>query len=300
MTRFIYIFFFFGSLMHSMWSNSQIIQAGNYDCDDFLIDLESDDTLYSSLNMGHGFDSLFVDLNNDDIPDVKFEYNSWDGDQWGSSFDWKIIPLNANQVAFKNVEICTSNLDSIVVFERSMIKTFSKNETIDLNQNWVNSELFINYSASHAEQPNVGGYACSMFSTLESSSYIGIKLIDDEVISYGWLQLKFISHSDKLQQKLLVEKGASAKETEFPKQSILVYPNPAKNTISIQPKACNSEINKVLIMNLAGENVLSHQANEGISEMFIGNLASGLYFMYLFSDISNEINEANMIKFVVE
>jgi hypothetical protein len=59
----------------------------------------------------------------------------------------------------------------------------------------------------------------------------------------------------------------------------LVYPNPAKNEFQISDKIKSSDIKKIIIFNTYGEKMLESNLYSG--RVSIGNLAGGLYFIYI-------------------
>lgn len=232
----------------------------------YYFDITPDVTTEMSSTAGSAYNIFPIDFNNDGTEEYDFRWDDW-GTDWFMHFTFNDID---DQIALDGT---TTNM-----YGGRFVKKLAYNDPINSTLTWGTSypEPFIGESTLNSNFLDQG------------DKYIGLKFKLGNNVHYGWVLVNFQTYNST--RKLIIKSYAynsvpnapiaagqiSSNEIVINNQDkIAIYPNPAKDQITIQ----NSEFinNNYLIYNSIGQLVKQGKTETGIIEF--KDLENGVYFL---------------------
>jgi len=231
-------------------------------------------TLNPSSNPGSLFNLAPIDFNGDGDWEYKFRWDVFTAEWW--------MHMYSHETEYKFNIDGGSETDSF-----RYLKAMNKGESINSSLNWANS----------SDSPLVSVYFKPIFMNL-GDKYVGVKFLLDTNTHYGWVLISFDNSNNT--KKLIVKEYAYE---STPNKAIIagnkgnitgiddlflnnfsIYPNPAKNIITIDNKS-KIKISKIKIINLLGKEIKEvFISNTNSQTIDISKLTKGIYLICLFDN----------------
>lgn len=179
---------------------------------------------------GHPTTPYSIDVNNDNVEDFQFKTGghsnknpSYDSKNWSYSYYYKVIPLNNNRV------LVTKNNHPTPLYYHYIIKpqAYWSSSPEDFYYYYENSNTYVNESGiwEHVHNSYMGIQIITETDTL--FGWIGVRL---SYYQYPWgdlnLGFKFNGYAYQSISENIEEKSSNS--------DISVYPNPAKDYVSVE------------------------------------------------------------------
>lgn len=236
--------------------------------------------------------NFYLDINNDDTDDFRFKLYNSGGNSYFSTFVI-LIPLNDNGIAFSHYSLSTDPYgwgnDSIYT---PVAKIIYLGDTINDSLEFMNETLTLcKYSWA------MESYVIEIFDWMVSGEkYIAVCLNSAGECIYGWIKVSSVNtHSITIESFGLNEFPLSIENNDqIFDNSILIWPNPSDNFISIESKYYNLGIAEIQLFDLTGKVVYRKKVD--LSNNFKLDLNCKWKGMYL---IKIENNDYDFTKKVI-
>ena len=234
----------------------------------------------------------YLDLNNDSVDDYKF-FIANSASHAHISHYISIIPLNGNQVAIADSTSWHNFLyygSPVPPYYYKNLEPLSQFELVNENLKWYNQEalLYRNYIVNYESTPPL--YSSAGYFK-DTTSYVGLKLLEDSTPTYVWLRFKIkvfygpYVTIDLINYSISKEISFDVEEVEI-KGPINVYPNP---TLGISYFDIDSFI-FVEIFNKTGQFIDKSFDNK----IDLTNYPKGIYFIRVVA--KNKIYTGKIVK----
>ena len=209
---------------------------------------------------------------NNKITSLLFE--KWDGANWVNS-EKDLRTYNGNN------QLITDREASWDDFSANWKVTNQTDYILDANGN-VTSETYTN--ASDNTQNNIRNYTydtsslmssfANPFNDKDGTDYLSQNPHVNKVL--GYTNSKYGTTTYNYSNTIVL----GTEKNEIAKATISVFPNPAKDFLTIQ-NASNNKIDKVIVTDISGKTIL--QQNHNTNQVDVQNLAKGMYILQAFS-----------------
>ena len=203
----------------------------------------------------------YIDIDNDNIDD--FELKS--EDEGSPSYNFREIEikgLGTYKVAYD------TTLSTEGDGPRDMAKGVMQGDTINNSLTFLPGALTI---FTRGFSPNIEGWLYKM----DGGPYIPIILNDGDVHTYGWIEIE-IWYSNIYIYSYSIESTTSLKE--FKSSSFKLYPNPAKDLITISVNE-TVQVKKVRVYSVTGQIISEKEMPENNLQLEVSDLQSGMYLL---------------------
>ena len=209
---------------------------------------------------------------NNKITSLLFE--KWDGANWVNS-EKDLRTYNGNN------QLITDREASWDDFSANWKVTNQTDYILDANGN-VTSETYTN--ASDNTQNNIRNYTydtsslmssfANPFNDKDGTDYLSQNPHVNKVL--GYTNSKYGTTTYNYSNTIVL----GTEKNEIAKATITVFPNPAKDFLTIQ-NTSNNKIDKVIVSDVSGKTIL--QQNQNTNQVDVQNLAKGMYILQAFS-----------------
>ncbi|MFK5856206.1 MAG: T9SS type A sorting domain-containing protein [Bacteroidota bacterium] len=271
--------FLFGCLLiilnRTVIAQNAMIIAGSYDSTMTYYNIEPDTVLPHEETL-HGYSQSYsVDLNFDGIYDYTIKNHVLSG-LGGSVIGVWVVPLNGNQVNYFRIDSAENSYNYYYIS-----KPFFYGDTIDDSFDFISNTSYLYYS----RWLDVGGELITINDWKDQGEkYLGLKMIIEDTIVYGWLRLQVNTYygwpettiMDYALSKIFTNTDI---ERNYDSTSISFYPNPTCEELNVKlPASCKNAT--IIILDLNGikqvQRIISNSRSVKINTSFLQN---GLYII---------------------
>lgn len=232
-------------------------------------DIDPDVTSTLNEAVGAAGDIISIDFNGDGTEEYNFRWDDYGQGGWFMHMTFGTNEFNLKGTAENP-------------FGRRYIEPMESGTTIDSSLNWGNSR----------PEPFIGDISDPNFQNL-GDRYVGCKFTLGNNTYYGWVRVSFDGNKTLTVKDYAYEatsnaainagetgETASKEEIDFGAY-FRTFPIPAKNTLIIE-NIKNVQVNKIYIVNLLGQHVLSKtKMDDDKIVLDVSQLKSGQYFIKL-------------------
>lgn len=255
------------------------------DCNgDGIIDDNDTLAIYSNYGLTHAFRSSQQTVTNPQLSIVPDQTAVVKG-SWGTASVYlgdATNPINTiNGIAF------TVNFDNTLIEANNVWIEYPSSFINASNQNlnfrkldFTNNNLYT--ATTHTISNNVSGNGliAKLHYQIKSS------LANDQALNLGIVQAGQSDASGNIVPltsgtATLMAMGSSVGIKEFSTGSILIYPNPVKDVLTVQS---SNEFSKVELMNVTGQVLLSEDMRTNTYQLNLSSVAKGIYFVNIYQN----------------
>ena len=267
-------------------ANAQLVLAGQHFSNGYYYNVNPD-TILSS---GDYFETpeYNIDINNDGIIDFIFRAYYSTALGGGMNASW-LTAMNGNQIALAYYDSCFGisfpNHPATYITKFKMAKAFNFNDTINTYTKWTDTSAYLAYYNWEGND-----HWCSDNTFSQSDSlYIGVRVFLDSKTWYGWIKIKDVTNTTVTVEEF-AGNGVSNVISDALNNPYIIYPNPVKNNLYIETSLPVTETT-LIISNIKGQELVRRQIKNSRTQLDIGNLAGGVYFVKLITDKAIEVKK---------
>lgn len=239
-----------------------------------------------------------LDLNNDNINDIKISAYYFEGYQLAQEKRLTIENINNSQIAIGGSDTCYTFHDppeyiSEYAFHIDPAHKLEYLDVIDDILTWTDSVVTLSYNLWYMNYwPLSTPIYCNYQSgLLVDTGYIAVRLIEETDTIYSWIQLSDVdvnsctiySYACKTQPLNLIEQSPQ----------LNLYPNPAKNQITLHSE---TQLHSVELINLLGKQIGKHQIDSNKCTIPVQNYPHGLYILNVIYSSGVTLNRKMIIE----
>jgi hypothetical protein len=257
--------------------NAQTFLAGQHTSSNYYVDFNPDTTMTGPNNHelpwlpAARFD---IDINGDGINDFEFySYGSWSNGAGDSELSIKIHDTSTSQVAFGYMDTCY--LPNSTYFLDKMAKSLTKNEPINNNLGWLNTNLFLTYTFWEGTSINCQGNG---FINDTLGNYLAVRMVRPHDTLYCWIKLANVNFLKFTVQEFACSKNCTGLDEYI--DFVRIYPVPTNSSVTIETQLPGLNL---VVYNQYGMEIMKKHIVSGKTLIDLSHQANGIYFFKLLS-----------------
>ncbi len=272
--------------LYSVKALSQFIVAGTHDANEYYYNIIPDKILSISSTIS-GSDSLYLDVNNDNILDFKFYLEVNILSKFHHYESCTLIPLNHNQIAISGYDSCYANYPAgEFIYRLPMLNAFNPGDTINPNSMWCDTTGYLAFKNYAAYIPNGQGYSCNGNAAFLASNYIGLKVFIPNDTIFGWIKISNISSTSVNIEEYACNLYSACINNNIT-NTYSIYPNPSNGKFTLLNRSSFNKNQSIKIYNTTGKLIYSQKHPTEQLLIDLSSQPKGVYI--LFNESDNQI-----------